>query len=171
MSGPSLKSIPSTIHGLKGVQLRLIQGSAYIIGRSEISPVSIPRSIGTQPTSLILLLTSQRWQLSNSGGWWVVACPCRLGASSEQVRWLSNEGGASIELSAQRPSSLAISVSLVASDARNRSVSARLVSRSRCNNCPEPVESLNNSWMQSRSASAFVVADSASANSLLRRSI
>ena len=39
------------------------------------------------------------------------------------------------------------------------------------NHCPEPVESLNSSWMRSRSASALVVADSISANSPLRRSI
>ena len=32
------------------------QGSVYIIGRSEIGPITIPRSVGTRPASLILLL-------------------------------------------------------------------------------------------------------------------
>ena len=72
---------------------------------------------------------------------------------------------ADCRLAANSLCSLNISVSLAVSDARNRSNSARLASCSRCSNCTDPVKSLNSSWMRSRSASAFVLDDSASANS------
>ena len=53
---PLLEVCPQHHTWLEGGSAATDQGSAYIIGRSEIGPVSIPRSIGTQPAPLILLL-------------------------------------------------------------------------------------------------------------------